>query len=94
MSGMVERVARALFANRDEFDARNSSEHPAFEHNRDYWEGQARAAIEAMREPTDEMCEAGANIVWDYAEFVGAKDLVKRVQIGMTDAALSPAKED
>lgn len=52
MSEMIERVARALWADRypdDEWTA---------EDERDYL-GHARAAIEAMREPTKDMQRAG-----------------------------------
>jgi len=56
MSEMVERVARAICESTeadifDELDA-----HSIF---RAVYIQQARAAIEAMREPTDEMIEAG-----------------------------------
>lgn len=44
---IVELAARAMFANRDEYDDRNLNAHPAFEHDREYWEGQARAALTA-----------------------------------------------
>ncbi len=71
----LEAAARAMFANRDEYDDRNLNVHPAFEHDRGYWDGQATAAITAYlaqaekegwvmvpKEPTDEMYIAACRI--------------------------------
>jgi hypothetical protein len=54
VSDMIERVARALFA---EIGWKGIS-HPAFEEDQELWFGYARAALEAMREPTVEMVAA------------------------------------
>jgi hypothetical protein len=51
MSEMIERVARALFD--DEWPGEPLEEE--WDHNRDAWRQKARAAIEAMREPTKAM---------------------------------------
>ncbi len=68
MSEMVERVARAMLEDSD------------FKHWID-WESAARAAISAMREPTDAMVSAGLKLVdWN----LGADDAWR----AMIDAAL------
>ena len=54
-SSMVERVARALLAH----EWRDHPTPPAFEtEHREYWMTDARAAIEAMRQPTEAMEES------------------------------------
>lgn len=72
MSDMVERVAKALFRSRYFYP-----EHEAFWPDRldelvngppfeaDGYRSMARAAIEAMREPTEEMKEAGSAFVYE-----------------------------
>lgn len=56
MSEMIERVARGIFASQEwpEF-------HPAYEVSSEIFEIAARAAIEAMREPTQAMLQEGAS---------------------------------
>ena len=54
MTEMIERVARALFAQ----ECREFAQWPGTEENQEYWRAAARAAIEAMREPTEAMLEA------------------------------------
>ena len=54
MSEMVERVARALHAHDDEFYTWAAGGHEM----RQAYRAEARAALEAMREPTDEMVRA------------------------------------
>jgi hypothetical protein len=66
MSEMVERVARALC---EQSYAKSDEKLPWYWHSetsdeRDEWRAMARAAIEAMREPTDRMCNSGA-AKWD-----------------------------
>lgn len=51
MTGMVERVARAIAGVPDG-------------HLDERWLRKARAAIEAMREPTTGMCAAGGDMIW------------------------------
>lgn len=54
---MIERVARAMCADdspHNDWDSRDMSDF-----TRDAWRKMAKAAIEAMREPTDEMIAAG-----------------------------------
>lgn len=89
MSEMVERVARALY----HAHSRNKPYdilQPEFQRQ---YEKQARAAIEAMREPTEAMknamCEAGPDtnsgeFSWDDAATVWTSGI---------DAALSPSGE-
>ncbi len=57
MTEMIERVARALFY-RFQFDPEYEYE-DAPEKERDLYRGCALTAIEAMREPTEEMATAG-----------------------------------
>jgi hypothetical protein len=76
---MVERVARALCIN-----DRCDPELTAPEGGWRLWEDAARAAIEAMREPTEAMMAAVND---HYRERVGLCYGV------MIDAALSPEKE-
>lgn len=76
MSEMVERVARAV-AEFNEF----SWEHCAQSH----WIDLARAAIEAMREPTEEMIRVGVKYDHECAEADG-------IYRAMIDAALNGAK--
>jgi hypothetical protein len=54
---MIERVAKALYGASAEFP--DHTWEAADEDTRVYWSARARAAIEAMREPTLEMFEAG-----------------------------------
>lgn len=55
MSEMVERVARAIY----EGTPRNKPYDHLSAFKRKGYEAEARAAIEAMREPTEAMCTAG-----------------------------------
>ena len=54
MSEMVERVARAIIS--------SASSYAGYEANSDYWDSLARAAIEAMREPTEAMVNAAPDL--------------------------------
>ena len=87
--GKVEEVARALCASDGaNWDAKTDSETAngcAPDEQRDYWREKARAAIEAMREPTQAMLAAGkAHRVWPH---------VPTIYNTMIDAALSEDKE-
>ena len=83
MTGMIERMAKALYHNQW-LDGVN---HPAWEHaegggqERDFWLNQARIALAAMREPTEAMLEA------PVAREQDARDVWKH----MIDAALKEA---
>jgi hypothetical protein len=70
MESMVERVSRAIRLSLDETG---------------YYPDAARAAIEAMREPTPEMIEAGNIPGWDDSVSVG---LSEEIWPAMIDAAL------
>lgn len=73
MSGMVERVARAMVARQDnDWDQLDGGDHG-------YFVSLASAAIKAMREPTRSICEAME------AEDRGRTD---RVWVAAIDAAL------
>lgn len=64
MSEMVERVARALFAHEQGSDEGWNGPLLA-ERGRDMWRKQARAAINAMREPTAGMMHVGSGFVYE-----------------------------
>lgn len=76
MTGMIERVARAICGT-------------------DPWEthvDDARAAIWAMREPTDEMTNLGVNLAMRISLSEGYRwpDYIADLYRTMTDAALRP----
>jgi hypothetical protein len=82
-SEMIERVARALCRHREP----------------DCWRTHmidARDAIEAMREPTEEMCEAGSEALdtYDPADHSPGPGNLRIGYIAMIDAALSPSTKD
>ncbi len=88
--GMVERVAAAIIR-RNDFDFYMSAdEAKAF----------ARAAIEAMREPTEEILEAGYNApTGAWSEHVDNRHELIRARMqpawrAMIDAALSASREE
>lgn len=74
---MVEKVARHIFSANTGTDYYGVY-HPAFEHEQSHWETLARAAIEALREPTEAMLEEGP----------GEPYMEKHVWARMIDAAL------
>lgn len=76
---MVERVAKALHAGSD-----SPTEWFDYETDREYWRDQARAAIAAMREPTEAMCAA--------AEATGDHWYFDDSWAAMIDAALKEGK--
>jgi hypothetical protein len=63
MSDMIERIARAMCEedganwNAANFNETANGDEP--EEQREYWRAKARAVLEAMKEPTPEMVEAG-----------------------------------
>lgn len=73
MSEMIERVARAIM----------SEENPD---SLDQYSAMARAAIEAMREPTDEMKNCSEEVHWGYSCHVCGG--LKEGWQAMIDAAL------
>lgn len=79
MSDMVERVKTALIA---------ESENQKLTHA-NFWQALARAAIEAMREPTEEMLQAGTNAV-DDGETYSCRAKAEGAYYDMLSAALSP----
>lgn len=92
---MVERVARALFL---KWDARAGSSLGAYEDvdetAKDYWRDQARAAIEAMREPTmQQEIEGKAALI--FGRRVHGNDVCpspNAVYVAMIDAAINEGK--
>lgn len=84
MSNMIERVGRAILDESKNFGA--LAHYPTGDYSIE--RRLARAAIEAMREPTDEMIAAGALVEQRVLTTVSA------IYGGMIDAALSPKQEE
>lgn len=88
---MVELVAKAIALSHE---GRNWD--TMMEHGREWWRKSARAAIEAMRHPTDEMwegwrsinCTKGANGFEEFTSFEGDYGNWLTCHIAMIDAAL------
>lgn len=76
---MIERVARAIFS--DRYPDEDWKEYQ----KRDYC-GHARAAIEAMREPTDAMVDSGHSRPNDFQH---GQTTVVEIYEAMIDAVLS-----
>jgi hypothetical protein len=101
VSEMVERLAKALFAIRMATVAGDSRfEQYAWDReNNSYREHclrEARACIEALREPTPEMVEAAAGGIADFSErYIGsARSAVETAWTAMLDAALTSDASD
>lgn len=86
MSTMVERVARAIYFRAD--DQGDKAWNHCQSWHRDIAREQARAAIEAMREPTDAM----ANAAWAKIGEDGDAD-VAVIYANMIDAALNEQEQ-
>jgi hypothetical protein len=76
MSEMIERVAAAIFKHETGFDEWDG---PLLsERGRNMWRGYARAAIEAMREPTYDMVVYGSSNLGDLdVEFAGLNETLR-----------------
>lgn len=99
-SEMIERVARAIFATGDDIPEADFVYH-SFEDSRTSWEALARAAIAAMREPTEEQYDAlcatdkmwrelTSRIVWQTyidAALGGSEDLPTLPYVGLYEDA-------
>lgn len=109
---MVERVARALYQDRCRFmhelarfcndpDPPKVEEWATDSHGesmRDEYRRRARLAIEAMREPTEAMLEAGAavfnrHVPADYFIVYTPEDIAGEIGQAMIDAALTRAED-
>jgi hypothetical protein len=91
MSEMIERVARVLQAR----DFPELAWEDCDEASREEWRQEARAVIEAMRKPTEEMRRAfhnTSNCVLDEAGF--AVPIWGRQWASSIDAALSPVSDE
>lgn len=88
---MVERVARALAAHSWELGGNDHSKEPFVDRRWPHYTGQARAAIEAMRDPTPTMIRA-AYLTYD-SEGQGGVDpeQAEHAWRSMIDAALQPS---
>ena len=91
---MVEKVARAMASEKfriedgsDEFDAADAY-NLTNNNGRYIFDEMARAALEAMREPTDEMVEAG--VTADHGKTLGQR--VTNSHRAMIDKALEDAQ--
>jgi hypothetical protein len=95
-SGLVERVAKAMCdGNWDAANFNETMNGDEPEDQRNYWREKARAAIEAMRVPTEAMITEGCN----SGEFEDRGDVVqphaaKHVYTSMIDAALAEANAE
>lgn len=92
---MIERVALAIWAAREkQFPPFTQRKEPdQLDRSSGAWVAvlsQARAAIEAMREPSEAMEKAGDLPGWDDSVSVG---LSREVWQAMTDAALAESSE-
>ncbi len=84
---MIERVARALIESGgstpwEEMDDSNSDEPTWY---RDHYFRMARAAIEAMREPTDAMCEAA-----DWSQYSEVLQYQRAIDAALADQNPKP----
>lgn len=86
---MVERVARAIS---EAIKYQDGLAHYAYEQRKDDMDAVARAAIEAMREPTDSMTKAGA-IRDAELEWLEGMRAVPQVFQAMIDASLAPSQQ-
>jgi hypothetical protein len=94
-SGLVDRVARAIFEARNRHTKRAGSWSDLPSHLGEPYFDEARAAIEAMRVPTEAMITEGCN----SGEFEDRGDVVqphaaKHVYTSMIDAALAEANAE
>jgi hypothetical protein len=88
MSEMIERVARALFD--DEWPGEPLEEE--WDHNRDAWRQKARAAIEAMRQPTQAMKDVYRDAILRESGILQESDgRLERIHVAIIDAALKDA---
>jgi len=90
MSGMVERVARALDPN---CFMRAALQVPYYDYRRQVALDGARAAIEAMREPTDAMVDSGVAFALQASVhgFGGWSNYIAEKHRAMIDAELANA---
>lgn len=92
MSEMVERVALAIYV--AEIGGPEGWNHPRVEAGKERWFAKARAAIEAMREPTQQMRLAGI-AEWSRSDPTPEHEstlVFNAIWRAMTDAALDSEK--
>jgi hypothetical protein len=85
MSEMVDRVARAICKNECAFRCGGAEDCQQY----DDWIGEARAAIAAMREPTEKMHVAGHDVRSDPQNGMPTYCGVDEIWTAMIDAALA-----
>jgi hypothetical protein len=83
---MVERVARAIYAERNRHSRKSGPWDGCPPHLLEGYIAEARAAIESMREPTDEMCERVRG------RFMALPPAARNCWEEMIDAALSSSE--
>jgi hypothetical protein len=97
MSEMIERIARVLCdGNWDAASFKETASGDEPEEQREYWREKARAAIEAMREPTEEMLTAGSPYCVDSLapDYKSGREDAGHCFRAMIDAALSPVSDE
>ena len=92
MTSMVERVARTLCTTRGvDPDKEVHCQGGGILYEWHWWEREARAAIAAMREPTEGMLEGMSSLITgeveDYNVYLGREDATEAWQLAI-DAAL------
>lgn len=92
MSGMIERVARAIALASLDPETREAVDPDRWE-VADSYHDLARAAIEAMREPTENMLDFGACYEDQDHDIFDEGDISRDVWRAMIDAALSEDRE-
>lgn len=91
-SEMIERVARGMAEeNGGLWDEMSEDPYAPYDGSRGFFRRLARAAIEAMREPTEEMRQDGRG---EYLRMPKALWSVAHSYRAMIDAALSPSTKD
>ena len=83
---MIERVAEAIFKKRYEADGTYRLLKWADYKGKDFYLEDAKAAIKAMRDPTEKMCNQGAMEMPDYDP---TNDDAKTCWINMIDAVIN-----
>lgn len=86
---LIEKVARALAAHSWELGGNDHSKEPFVNRRWPHYVGQARAAIEAMREPTNKMVDEEGGEYINLGRADDASYQPRLIWQGMVDTALS-----
>lgn len=94
MAEMVERVARAMYEAYHSAGRRlHDWDRATDKFEREQWRITARAAIEAMRKPSDDMMEAAAEAALAHEPAQGSDAYMRLVWAGAIAAALAEGEE-